>query len=208
MNHLYLHGFASGPSSRKAVAVREILQKHGIDLDVPDLNLPSFEHLTITAMVEEAERRLKPDSVVWGSSLGGYLATLLANRHPDKVKKLIVFAPAGEFPRAFPERGDSGKAAWARGGTVPVFHHARRQTLPLAGDLAADCERWPIRLRVPCPALVVAARHDDVIPLPTIESWAAEQPQATLHVVDDAHDMNQVIPQLLQLASDFLGLSR
>jgi len=206
MNHLYLHGFASGPSSRKAVAATEALQKHGIALDVPDLNLPNFEHITITAMLAEAELRLRPDSVVWGSSLGGYLATLLANRHPDKVKKVILFAPAVEFPRAFPERGDAGKAAWARGGTVPVFHHARQQTLPLAGDLAQDCVRWPIHVRVPCPALIAAARRDEVIPLPTIEAWAAEQPNAKLHIVDDAHDMNQVIPQLLDLALGFLGL--
>src|SRR5437763_536658 len=139
MEHLYLHGFASGPTSRKAVEIKQALAARGVALDVPDLNLPSFEHLTLTAMVEEAERRLRGPSIVWGSSLGGYLAALLASQHPEKVSRLVLMAPAVEFPEAFPARSEDAKELWSRCKAVAVFHHAQRRDVRLYGDLLDDC---------------------------------------------------------------------
>src|SRR5277367_4237016 len=42
MQVLYLHGFASGPSSRKAVAFSEHYGKRGITIQRLDLRVPSF----------------------------------------------------------------------------------------------------------------------------------------------------------------------
>lgn len=205
MNHLYLHGFASSPGSAKAVAVKAALQARGASMDVPDLNVPDFTRLTIAAMVAEAERHLKPPAVLWGSSLGGYLAALLASRQPEAVQKLVLMAPAVEFPVAYPARVAEARPVWARGGTVQVFHHAAKRELPLAGDLVHDCENWPVNPRVRCPALVFAARRDEVIPLPSIERWVAEQPHARLVVLDDVHDLNASAPEILRQALDFAG---
>ena len=50
MNHLYLHGFASGPTSRKAVAVGQALAKLGTRLDAPDLNdIPAYAQIQASA---------------------------------------------------------------------------------------------------------------------------------------------------------------
>jgi uncharacterized protein len=205
--HLYLHGFASGPTSTKAVEIARALSRHGIDVDVPDLNLPSFEHLTLSAMVEEAERRLRPRTVVWGSSLGGYLAALLASRHPDMVARIVIMAPALDFPELYPVRVAQGRDAWARGETILVHHHAAGRELPLAGDMLLDCTRWPSRPAVTCPALVFAASRDDIVPLRSIRSWAELQPCASLHVIDDTHDLSASVNIILARACKFLGLS-
>ena len=45
---LYLHGFASGPGSKKACYFRDALQSAGLSVEVPDLAQADFPHLTIS----------------------------------------------------------------------------------------------------------------------------------------------------------------
>ncbi|HEX3581368.1 MAG TPA: YqiA/YcfP family alpha/beta fold hydrolase, partial [Thermoanaerobaculia bacterium] len=54
---LYLHGFASSPASAKITTLRPLLEPHGIELDTPDLNVPSFAELDWNAMVDLALSR-------------------------------------------------------------------------------------------------------------------------------------------------------
>ena len=58
MRVTYLHGFASGPRSTKAVKLAETFARRGLEVLVPDLNLPDFEHLRIGSMVEHVRSRL------------------------------------------------------------------------------------------------------------------------------------------------------
>ena len=93
----YLHGFASGPGSTKAQFFRARFAAAGRELLVPDL-APDFTHLTVTSMLAIVEPLLaREPAVLRGSSLGGYLATLVAARHPDRVRGLVLFAPAFAF---------------------------------------------------------------------------------------------------------------
>src|SRR6266849_1150851 len=94
---LYLHGFASGPSSSKARYFREKLEACGLRVEIPDLAAGDFEHLTITGQLAVIERCAKGQPIcLSGSSLGGYLAALYAARHPE-VERVILFAPAFHF---------------------------------------------------------------------------------------------------------------
>jgi pimeloyl-ACP methyl ester carboxylesterase len=205
--HLYLHGFASSPKSRKAVYLRDRMAPHGIALDIPDLNLPDFEHLTLTAMLAEAEARLPAsDATIWGSSLGGYLATLLAHRHPTRVARLILLAPAFDFPSAFPLRVAGAEEAWAKRESVPVFHHREGREVPFSGSLRADCANYPSSPSATCPTLVIAASRDEVIAPEAIRGWVVRNPQARLEVVHDAHEMAESGPAIGDLAERFLGL--
>ena len=207
MKHLYLHGFASGPTSKKAQAVKAMLAAHGLGLDLPDLNLPSFSHLTLSAMVAEAEARLQDQTVIWGSSLGGYLAALLAHRNPQRVRQLVVMAPAVEFPEAFTARTQEAQERWFRGEGVPVFHHVHQREVTLFGDLLADCARWPSGPSVSCPVQIFAGLHDEFIRLPTIERWASRQPHATLTRLDDGHELTASLHEILSVSRQFLGLN-
>ena len=52
MDLVYLHGFASGPKGAKGTHCRAWAEARQIPFHAPDLNLPDFEHLTLTAQVE------------------------------------------------------------------------------------------------------------------------------------------------------------
>ncbi|WP_052052398.1 YqiA/YcfP family alpha/beta fold hydrolase [Halomonas salina] len=75
---LYLHGFNSGAASPKAALMREACEMLGLPCAAPDL-----PHRPDRAL-EAAEARLAElddRPLVVGSSLGGFLATVLAERH-------------------------------------------------------------------------------------------------------------------------------
>ncbi|SEA00504.1 YqiA/YcfP family alpha/beta fold hydrolase [Alkalimonas amylolytica] len=76
---LYLHGFASSSQSHKALQTRAYFQQHHpeIELLVPDLPYTPTEAL---AEVSEVLDGRVPTAVI-GSSLGGFLATWLAEQH-------------------------------------------------------------------------------------------------------------------------------
>src|SRR6185437_13922113 len=94
---VYLHGFASGPASRKASFFRERLAGHGIALEIPDLAEGNFRGLTLTAQLQAIQRLGQGPLVLIGSSLGGYLAALYAAVHPGQVERMVLLAPAFNF---------------------------------------------------------------------------------------------------------------
>src|SRR5271165_1479711 len=98
MNRIvYLHGFASGPGSKKAQYFARRLLERGVTLEVPDLAEGDFENLTVTRQLQVVERVCGKEAVcLMGSSLGGYLAALYAARHSE-VEKLVLMAPAFSF---------------------------------------------------------------------------------------------------------------
>lgn len=91
---LYFHGFASSPGSAKITALRPLLAPHGIELNAPDLNVPSFGRLDFEAMVATAQRAARdlPPRALVGSSLGAQVALALAQRGLHV--PLVLVAPA------------------------------------------------------------------------------------------------------------------
>ena len=96
-SYVYLHGFASSPASSKAQYFKARFAQHDIALDIPELDGGDFEHLTITGQLDVIERRMRGRAgVLLGSSMGGYLAALYAERHPE-VDRVVLLAPAFDF---------------------------------------------------------------------------------------------------------------
>jgi pimeloyl-ACP methyl ester carboxylesterase len=64
------------------------------------------------------DRLTEGDLVLVGSSMGGWLACLCAQARPDRVKGLVLVAPAADFPQALmvPEMTAADRAALARDG--------------------------------------------------------------------------------------------
>ena len=125
----YLHGFASSPASTKVGYFRERLKGYGIEVVCPDFNQPDFSTLTLTRMLGQlgAElARLDGEPVtLFGSSLGGTLAILAAERFAAQVERLVLLAPAVMFAKPGhhllpPEKVDD----WRRRGAIPFFHYA------------------------------------------------------------------------------------
>jgi predicted esterase YcpF (UPF0227 family) len=75
---LYLHGFNSGSASWKAALVREACAV--LDLPCESPSLPPDPERAM-ALAEERRQRLGSCPLVVGSSMGGFMATLIAERH-------------------------------------------------------------------------------------------------------------------------------
>ena len=100
--YAYLHGFASGSRSYKGVKLAETFAKYGAELELPDLNNPSFSKLTYSGALEVMDRlhARSPDKR-WrliGSSMGGCIATRWAQLNPNAVDRLLLLCPGFELP--------------------------------------------------------------------------------------------------------------
>jgi hypothetical protein len=201
----YFHGFASGPASTKAELVRTRLAALGCDLVVPDL-APDFTHQTITSQLAVAEGLLGSEpAILMGSSLGGYLAALVAARRPDQVRALVLLAPAFGFaPRWEAQLGPDVMAHWRRHGVMPVMHYGREREELLSVALLDDARRYPDEPDPRAPALVVAGRFDDAVPLASVEAFAARRPERTLVVFDAGHQLTEVLDPLWERIHEFL----
>lgn len=202
---LYLHGFASGPASTKAQLFRARLREHGAELVIPDL-APDFTHLTVTSMLGIVEARLGSEpATLLGSSLGGYLAALLAARAPARVRALVLFAPAFGFAARWDGRlGPEAMARWRAERTIPVFHYGLETYVPLDIGLIEDAVRYPDEPDPPCPALVFAGRHDDTVPLASVERFAAARAGRELVVLDSGHELTDVLAPMWERTLPFL----
>ncbi|TMA70011.1 MAG: hypothetical protein E6J77_27635, partial [Deltaproteobacteria bacterium] len=141
---VYLHGFASGPGSTKAQYFRARLAALGVPLQIPDL-APDFTHVTVSGMLAVVEEILaRGPTLLFGSSLGGYLAALAATRRPAQVRGLVLFAPAFGFAARWETRiGRAALARWRAEGTIPVHHYGHGREVPLDIGLLDDARRYP-----------------------------------------------------------------
>lgn len=80
---VYIHGFLSSPLSVKAADSRRMAEEAGIEFHAPDVNLPPREvDRLLDGLVEGLIEKYGRDAVAAaGSSLGGFYAARLANKH-------------------------------------------------------------------------------------------------------------------------------
>lgn len=202
---LYLHGFASGPSSGKGRFFRQALERAGATVLVPDLAQGDFEHLTITGqlgVIEETVAR-QPAALV-GSSMGGYLAALFAAGHSE-ITRLVLLAPAFGFAHRWPERlGVGAVEAWLRSGWIEVFHYADNRQRRLSYALLEDGMRYEDYPAFPQPALIFHGLHDDVVPVEYSRQFVANHSNARLEIVDSGHELLDVLDDIGPKVSHFL----
>jgi pimeloyl-ACP methyl ester carboxylesterase len=203
---LYLHGFASGPKSKKATRFAELGAAVGMPVVTPELDEGDFTGLSVTRMLACVERLVAAEEgpvVLFGSSLGGYVASLYASRHP--VAALVLMAPAVDYERRIRERFADRLAAWERDGSIDVFHHAHLRSMPIGYGLVADAANHPPRPRVEAPTLVLQGLHDDVVPHGIVEAWARGLPRATYVPYETGHEMTDVTDAMFARACAFLA---
>jgi pimeloyl-ACP methyl ester carboxylesterase len=206
---VYLHGFASSIHSSKATYLGDRLRARGIDVRVPDLNLPDFSTLTVTRMLERARELMdearEPVTLI-GSSLGGYVAVNATARWPDSVERLILLAPALDFSeQGLGAPNGASVADWERDGHVTVFHFGYGRVMPIGYALYEDARRHDaMHARVEIPSLVFQGRRDTVVSPSTVERWAAARPNVELHLLDDDHQLANSLGYIWQVSERFL----
>jgi pimeloyl-ACP methyl ester carboxylesterase len=209
---IYLHGFASSPDSSKAQRYRQELAAHGVGFSCPDLNLPAFETLTVTRMLEDVRRAVagvpaSPIALV-GSSLGGFVAIHAAQDEP-RVDRLILLAPAIDFGgNRLRQLGDRGIEEWRRLGRLSVFHYGDHQQREIGYALYADAARYDAHAcALSVPVLAYQGSGDESVDPHSVAAWASSRPSVDLHVVDDGHQLTNSMDEIWRTSERFLGLS-
>jgi len=202
---LYLHGFASGPSSSKARFFKERLEALGAAVTVPELDAGDFENLTITGQLSVIERAAAGQPVsLMGSSMGGYLAALYAARHPEAAK-LVLFAPAFGFSSRWGEvLAGERMDDWRRTGRMDVFHYASNRMRSVGYRLVEDGAQYEDYPDFRQPALLFHGRNDDVVPARFSGEFAAGHPNARLELMDSDHQLLNVLESMMPKVSGFL----
>lgn len=193
LRHAYLHGFASSATSKKGVHLRAALAPRGIDLRLPDLNRPSFERLSVGAMLAHLDRMHEAEGAPrWrlvGSSLGGWLAARWAELHPERVDRLVLLCPAFDIPTRWPLLLPPGAfERWQRDRELP-YADATGRVVPLHYAFYEEAAAHTAFPRVLCPVTIVHGTRDDRVPLESSRRWMRDHPQARLITVDDGHDL-------------------
>jgi pimeloyl-ACP methyl ester carboxylesterase len=202
---VYLHGFASGPSSQKARFFRGRFAELGMGLEIPDLSEGKFEQLTISGQLAVIERTTQGEpATLIGSSMGGYLAALFAARHPE-VEKLVLMAPAFSFLTRWPEElGPSKMDDWKRTGALNVFHYGEHREVPIGYQLIEDGREYEDYPKFPQPTLIFHGKHDTVVPPSYSITFAQQHPRTTLHLMESDHQLLNVMDDMWMETEKFL----
>lgn len=208
---IYLHGFASSSRSGKASFFAKRFREAGVEFQAPDLNLPDFSTLTVTRMVEQTHSLIDAAAgpvTLMGSSLGGYVAVHAAARWPERVKNIVLMAPALDFSdQGLGGPGGADLGDWKRGGHLNVFHFGYGRMIPIHYELYEDARRYDaIRATVPMPILAFQGRRDTAVPAAVVQAWAATRPNCELHLLDDDHQLAASLEFMWEKLATFLGL--
>lgn len=210
----YLHGFASGPLSRKGRHLARRFAERGVELELPDLNRPSFATLSpaaVLAAVDALDVALGrvPNATRWGfvgSSFGGWVAARWAELHPERVERLVLLCPGFDLASRWPVLfGKERMAEWEREGTlaladgagalVPVHYAFYTESLGIPP--------WPV---VPCETLIVHGTRDEVVPIESSRRYAGEHARVRLIEVDDDHALTASADLIADETLRFFGV--
>jgi pimeloyl-ACP methyl ester carboxylesterase len=199
---IYLHGFASSGRSTKAGYFAERLRRHGLSVSCPDFNEPDFSTLTITRMLNqiagEVDAANEASVTLIGSSLGGALAVLAADRLASKVESVILLAPAVMFAKPGhhllpPERIDE----WRTRGSLRFFHYGYNEQRSLAYGFYEDSLRYdPMTASFAQPALIFQGLRDESVDPNLVEEFATARRNVTLSMLDDDHQLIESLPRI------------
>jgi len=202
---VYLHGFASGPGSKKARFFRERFAELGMGLEVPDLAEGDFRRLTLSGQLNIIERlaRSQPVTLI-GSSMGGYLAALYAARHAE-VERLVLMAPAFCFlQRWISTIGPAALEEWRSSGALDVFHYGEGRKVPLGYQLMEDAEQYENYPDVRQPALIFHGKKDASVPLAYSEEFAKRHSTVKLRIMNSDHELLNVLDDMWMETREFL----
>ena len=137
---ILLHGLMGAVSNFESTL--KVLPDYGYRVILPMLPLYELPILKtnvneLAEFVNKFTDKLKIDSyTVLGNSLGGHIGLLLALKHPDKIKKLVLSGSSGLYENIlggqFPKRGDYN---YIKSKTEEVFFNPKKATKNLVDEI-------------------------------------------------------------------------
>jgi len=207
MRFVWLHGFASGPTSSKGQFVRARLLERGIELSLPDLNEPGFFDLKVTRMLGQLDALLAGNDpvVLFGSSLGGFTAATWAATRPGRVEALVLLAPAFDLGPRWEQRMGNDAARWRAAGSYTFDHYARGRKEELSIGFLEDALGYASFPLPRCPTLVIQGIRDDVVDPGLAREFTRRMgDRAQLALLDEGHELNADLPGLWRRLDGFL----
>ena len=207
-SYLYLHGFASSNKAEKATYLKEQLANLGLELIVPDFNQNDFYNLTLTRQIKQVEvilADLSKPAIVFGSSMGGLIASLVAE-YEQKIEKLILLAPAFNATKINslnPDQFDN----WAQTKVTSVYHYGYKEERLLHYNFILDLHKYDTcNFKRQMPALVFHGVQDDIVNIKHSQDYVTTHSHAQLFELDDGHDLENSLPFIWDKTKDFLEL--
>jgi alpha-beta hydrolase superfamily lysophospholipase len=209
---LYLHGFASGPGSRKATTLAAHYAAKGMDLERLDLRRPSLEHLRLSAIIDHVRSRIGEDrdrAVLFGSSLGGLAACRVAAADP-RVFALVLLAPAFGLTAGWRARlGEAEWEAWRTRGWLETHDYTTGQNARVDFGFVEEAARLDEgdggHPDVRVPTLIVHGVRDETVSVQRSRAFAAGKRHVRLVEVDDGHELAESLGRIAVEADGFLA---
>lgn len=210
MNYAYLHGFAEDAGSPKGRRLAEVFRQHGIELQRPDLNWPSFSQLSYSGMLEAIDMMdLASNGEPWrfvATSMGAYVAARWAELHPERVDGMVLLSPAFDMVDIWADMlGEEFVQDWETEGEF-LFFGPDDNLQPVHWELFADArDNHPAYPEADCPTKVIHGREDELVPLAKSETFVERSPSSELVVLDDAHKLENSVWRVAREALSFFS---
>jgi len=149
---LYLHGFRSSPQSSKAITIGRDLASLGVNYVCPELDIAPLTAIDqIQAALDQCLKKSEQIGLI-GSSLGGFYATYLMERHPRRAD----FKAALLNPASWPARDLKNYV-----GELPAWHSG--EVLTFRETYLDDLKTLEVGLSAAERYLLVAAKGDALL---------------------------------------------
>ena len=162
-----------------------------------------FENLTLTGQIELVQGMIdkKKDKKfgLIGSSMGGYLASLIAQTR-ESVQALFLMAPGFNFLNRWRKKLDISKTTDE---LIPVFHYRYNKEVRLNTYLFRDAETWeslPLDRKIP--TFIVHGLHDETIDIEESRNFVRKKSFCSLKELDSDHGLLSCIDSIIE---DSLG---
>lgn len=207
MKFLYLHGFASSPTSTKANFFRNQLHSLKQDVDVLDLNGEDFATLKLSSVIKNIQLQYSDieQIILIGSSMGGLVALNLAEAMPN-IGKIILLAPALKINSLWQHIvGDVGMQLWRDKGWLPIYHYGKKQEINLHYDFIRDLQNVKDRnFTRQIPTLIFHGMNDATIPYNVSQEYAHTNPACVLNLLESDHSLEDSLAGIWESTIKFL----
>ncbi|WP_017292694.1 YqiA/YcfP family alpha/beta fold hydrolase [Geminocystis herdmanii] len=207
--YLYLHGFTSSPKSYKAVYFNQKYQEIGITLNILDFNQPDFVNLSLTRQINQVSQIIEDNPhqqfILIGSSFGGLTANWIGYKYTDRIKALVLIAPALNFAKSWlPKLTEETLKQWQEKGFISVYHHGENKELLLSYHFWKDLITYDDSIvNHDIPTLIFHGTEDATIPIEVSREYAQNRPQVILKEFNSDHTLGDCVDQMWLEIVDF-----